>query len=205
VTKTVIIAVGGVVAGVAVALGVFFVFFSGGGGASAEATASPTPVRVEGKLGPHITLQDRIFNLQGGTAGAQTYVKLQTVIEFETTSKEWAKVLHGCVAASRSTSESMVSSAPRPSVDPALVLEGAKVDPCTAAEEKLQEEFAREIGTGQQLIEDAVLTVVSRHTAAEISTPDGKDALKAEIKKAVEKLIHEPKVTRVIFTNFITQ
>ena len=83
--------------------------------------------------------------------------------------------------------------------------EAEAVDPCTAKEQKLQAEFEHEIGTGRALIEDAVLTVVSRRTVADVSTPEGKEALKADIKKAVEKIIHEPKVTRVLFTNFITQ
>lgn len=202
-SKKIIIGVAGTVAGVAVALGVFMFMF-GGEPSGDEADAEATPVHVEGKLGPHITLQDRVFNLQGG-AGGQVYVKMQTIIEFETTSKEWAKVLRGCVATPRSVSAPMVSLMPRIADGGALDLEGAKVDPCTAAQAKLQEEFAHEIGTGRQLIEDAVLMVVSRRTAVEISTPEGKEALKADIKKAIEKLIPEPKVTRVLFTNFITQ
>ena len=202
-SKTIIIAVGGVVAVVAVALGTF-VFVFGSGRSSAEANAEATPVHVAGKLGPRITLQDRVFNLQGA-GSVPVYVKMQTVIEFETTSREWAKVLRGCVAAPRSVSAPLVSSIPRAADDAPLDFEGAKTDPCTAAEEKLLEEFAREIGTGRQLVEDAVLMVVSKRTAAEISTPEGKEALKTEIKKAIEKVIPEPKVTRVLFTNFITQ
>ena len=200
--KKIILALGGLVAGAAVAAGLY-VFVLGGGGSSGEAAAEAEPVRVEGKLGPRITLQDRVFNLQ--SSGGAAYVKMQTVIEFETTSKKWAHVLHGCVAAPGAASPRMVSSMPRAASDAALDLEGAKVPPCVAAEQKLLEEFAREIGTGQQLIEDAVLTVVSRHTAGEISTPAGKEALKAEMMKAIREIIPEPKVTRILFTNFITQ
>lgn len=198
-SKIIIIAVGGVIAGVAVALGVFF-FLLGGRGTS-EAEAAPTPVRVDGKLGPHIKLADRVFNLQGGT-GTQ-YLKLQTIVEFETTSKDWAKVLHGCVA-TRATSQPLVSANPGLAAGDAIDREG-KADPCQTKQDELQAEFEREIGTGRQLMEDAVLTVVSRHTAADVASPEGKEALKNEIKAAVQKLIKEPKVTRVIFTNFITQ
>ncbi len=60
---------------------------------------------------------------------------------------------------------------------------GSAANPCAAEEQRLLDEFAREIGTGRQLIEDAVTTAVTRHTAADLSTPGGKDALKAEIKK----------------------
>ena len=66
-------------------------------------------------------------------------------------------------------------------------------------------EFEHEIGTGLQLIEDAVTTVVTGHSVSEIVTPEGKEALKAEIKAAVDELIHEPHVHRVLFLNFITQ
>ena len=201
-SKTIIIVVAGVVVAIAAAAG-GLLFFRGTGASEAEAGAVATPVSVPGKLGPHITLEDRVFNLRGGI-GAQAYLKLQTVIEFETTSEEWAKVLNGCVSALR-VSEPMVSTAPRFTPRAAQDLEGAQGDPCAAAEAELQDEFAREIGTGRQLIEDAVLSIVSTRTAAEVGTPEGKQALKDEIRREVGKLIPEPHVTRVLFTNFITQ
>jgi flagellar basal body-associated protein FliL len=205
-TKTIIIAVGGVVAGVAVALGVFF--FVLGGGKSTAAEEPIVPIRAEGRLGPHLTLTERIYNLQGA-GSVQTYLKMQTIIEFETpleSTKAWASVFKGCVAErAPRTSQPMVSRDPRPAEREALDLEAAKADPCAAKEEALLAEFEHEIGTGKALIEDAILTVVSRRTVADVSTPEGKESLKADIKKAVEHLIHEPKVTRVLFTNFITQ
>jgi len=203
-SKTIIIAVGGVVAGVAVALGIFLFVLKG----SSTAEEPVVPIRAEGRLGPNIKLTDRIYNLQGAT-GTQTYLKMQAIIEFETpveTTKRWAKVFKGCVATTTPREgERMVSLVPVAPAEEALDLEGAKADPCTVEEEALQALFEHEIGTGRALIEDAVLTVVSRRTVADVSTPDGKEALKTDIKKAVEKIIHEPKVTRVLFTNFITQ
>jgi len=204
-TRPLILAVAGVLVGVGVAFGVFF-FVLGGGDEHAEAVAEPKVVEFGGKLGPHITLEDRVFNLQG--SGAPVYLKVQTIIEFETTEAAWAKFAKTCVAVVPlgPRSEAMVSAVPFAGpMDVEAPEEGAALPPCAAAEQKLLEEFNHHIGTGRQLIEDAITTIISRHTAADVSTPEGKDALKAEIRDAVERLIHEPKVTRVLFTNFITQ
>lgn len=205
-SKTIIIAVGGVVAGVAVALGLFM-FVLGGGETKAEEPV--VPIRAEGRLGPHITLADRIYNLQS-PAGSPSYLKMQAIIEFETpekTTKKWAHVFKGCVAiAEPQQPERLVSLRPVPAPEAPLdAAAGPKVDPCVAEEQKLQKEFEEDIGTGRLLIDDAVFAVVSRRTVADLSTAEGKEALKADIKKAVEKLISKPKVTRVLFTNFITQ
>ncbi|MGE3856435.1 MAG: flagellar basal body-associated FliL family protein [Dehalococcoidia bacterium] len=203
--KTIIIAVGGVVAGVAVALGIFM-FVLGGDSKAAEEPV--VPIRAEGRLGPHIKLADRIYNLQA-PVGTQAYVKMQAIIEFETpleTTKDWAYVFKGCVAdLTPRAPVRLVSLDPVPAAASEVDATGESVDPCTAKEHELQAEFEHEIGTGIALIEDAVLTTVSKRTAADVSTPEGKEALKADIKKAVEKIIHHPKVTRVLFTNFITQ
>lgn len=206
-SKTIIIAVGGVVAGVAVALGLFM-FVLGGGETKAEEPV--VPIRAEGRLGPHITLADRIYNLQG-PAGSPSYLKMQAIIEFETpekSTKKWAHVFKGCAAtAEPQQPERLVSLRPVPPAEAPLdAAGGPKIDPCLAEEQKLQKEFEEEdIGTGRILIDDAVFAVVSRRTVADLSTAEGKEALKADIKKAVEKLISKPKVSRVLFTNFITQ
>jgi flagellar basal body-associated protein FliL len=205
-SKTIIIAVGGVVAGVAVALGIFM-FVLGGGETKAEEPV--VPIRAEGRLGPHITLADRIYNLQS-PPGSPAYLKMQAIIEFETpekSTKKWAHVFKGCVVIAESQQpERLVSLRPVPPAEPALdAAGGPKIDPCVAEEQKLQADFEQDIGTGRLLIDDAVLAVVSRRTVADLSTVEGKEALKTDIKKAVEKLISKPKVTRVLFTNFITQ
>ena len=209
-SRSILLAIAGVVSGVAVALALFvFVFNGGSNSGPAQPAAAPTPVQVNGKLGPHITLADRVFNLQSAPT-APVYLKLQTIVEFETTSAAWAKVLHGCAAVLPSPfadAGALVSAVPGGRAEPAVAVpEGASAaGPCAAEEQRLLDQFSQEIGTGRQLIEDAITTIVTRHTSADIATPEGKDALKAEIKKAVEQLIHEPHVTRVLFTNFITQ
>lgn len=176
--KILIIALVGVLGGGGVAAGLFFfVFRSSDGG---EPAAEPTPVSVAGKLGPHITLPARVFNLRAEPGKPAVYLKLETLIEFETTDQAWARVLRGCV-------------------------EKAGGSPCKAEEEALLHEFDEEIGTGRRLIEDAVMTIVSAKTLTDVSSPEGKERLRTEILHAVEELIPHPHVVRVLFTDFVTQ
>ncbi len=182
--KKVIIIVGGLLAVVGVAAGLFM-FVLGGGDSEAEALATdptpePTPVVVEGKLGPHITLEDRVYTLRS-PASDPRYVRLLVVIEFETFEEEWAHVLQGCV------------------------FEGEDVGPCKAIENELLKEFGEEIGTGRSLIEDAITSIVSARSYEELATSGGREELRAEILFAVAELIHEPEVTRVLFLEFLTQ
>lgn len=74
----------------AVGAGVFFFVLPSSDSASeeGEVVAEPTPVHVEGKLGPHIVLEDRVFTLLGPPE-APRYAKLQVVVEFETIDPTW--------------------------------------------------------------------------------------------------------------------
>jgi hypothetical protein len=134
---------------------------------------------------------------------------MQTIIEFETTDTRWAYVLSGCVANIAPARGPLYASAapggaglgaPR-----TRAAESAGGSKCDAEEAKLQAEFHEEIGSGLQLIEDAVTTIVSAKTAEEISSPQGKEALKEEIRVAVGEILEHHQVTRVLFVNFITQ
>ena len=194
--KTILIGVGGAVGGGAL-LAILFLFVLGGESSSAiedeelaaeaeaeaEVEVEPTPVNVSGKLGPHIILADRVFTLQSDPT-APRYVKLAIIIEFETFDEEWAHVLNGCVFAFQ---------------------EGEELSPCKAEEIHLLEQFEEEIGTGRSLIDDAITSIVSTKSVTDIATIEGKDALRQEIKDAVDQIVYEPRVTRVLFTNFITQ
>lgn len=177
-SKILIIALVGVLGGGAVAVGLFFFVFKPSG--PEEPKEEPTPVVVAGKLGPHITLPGRVFNLRPEPGKPPVYLKLETLIEFETTEESWARVLRGCV-------------------------EKAGGSPCKAEEEALLHEFDEEIGTGRRLIEDAITTIVSAKTLTEVSSPEGKERLRSEIMHAVEELIPHPHVVRVLFTDFVTQ
>ncbi len=212
-TKPLVLAVVGGLAGIGVAAGLFFFVFSGGSAeeiVDGEPTPEPTAVHVEGRIGPHIVLEDRVFNLLA-TASAPRYLKLETLIEFETHDEEWEEVLHGCVRSLPSIEPAttlLVSALPVPAAPPAFgpgEAAGEGGGECALKEAALLAHFDEEIGTGRQLIEDAVTSIVTGKTVEEIATPAGKDALRVEIRHAVEALIPEPLVRRVLFTNFITQ
>ncbi len=203
-----VLAAVGAVAGVVVALALFMFVLGGGKQAAAGPIAQPTVVAVPGKIGPHITLADRIFNLQSKTPA---YLKLQTVVEFETTDARWAAALTGCAGVlPAGAAEALYVSA-----DPALVggrtaavgprSGSAASSPCEVQQQTLEDEFTAHIGNGAQLMEDAVTTIVTAKTPDEISTPAGKEALKAEIQAAVQKLLPDEHVKRVLFVDFITQ
>ena len=185
--KMLIIVVGGLLGGVGV-LAALYMFVLGGGddgeaaALSTEPTPEPIPVVVEGKLGPHIILEDRVYTLRSAASDPR-YVRLMIVVEFETFEEEWAHVLHGCVFSG----------------------EGEAVGPCKALENELLHEFEEEIGTGRSLIEDAITTIVSAKTYDELSAPEGREELRAEIVHSIGELIHEPEVTRVLFLEFLTQ
>ncbi|MEE8422042.1 MAG: flagellar basal body-associated FliL family protein [Dehalococcoidia bacterium] len=55
------------------------------------------------------------------------------------------------------------------------------------------------------LIEDAITTAVSAKTVLDISTREGKDQLREEIRLAIAALLPEEHIYGVLFTNFITQ
>lgn len=209
--KPIVMGIGGAVAGIAVMFVVYTLFLSGGSTASAEPTPEPTVIPAGGKLGPRLTLEDRVFNLVS-PANSPVYAKLQTVIEFETTDARWGEVFDSCGGGGHSRE---LNGAPRRAVAalpaglPASTgpetASGPDVSPCVALEAELLHEFEEEIGTGIQLIEDAVTIIVSSKRPEEVSTTEGKEALKSEIRHAVEELIHDPHVSRVLFLNFITQ
>ena len=184
--KKVLMIAGGAGGALAVAAALYFFMFSGGG-EEAQAlefpAVEPTPVVVPGKLGPHITLEGQVYTLFSKESDPR-YVRLEILIEFETYSEDWAHVLHGCVFASE---------------------EEGGVGPCKAEENHLLAEFEEEIGTGRELIQDAVTSIVSAKSYEDVGSPQGKEALRAEILHAVEDLIHEPHVTRVLFLEFLTQ
>ena len=208
--KPIVMGIGGALAGIVVMGVVYTLFLSGGSSAAAEPTPEPTVIAAGGKLGPRLTLEDRVFNLVSPST-APVYAKIQTVIEFETTDARWGEVFNNCGEGhSRDlnrTSPRAVSADPT-RLSPAVTDEtasGPEVSHCVALEAELLHEFEEEIGTGVQLIEDAVTIIVSSKRPEEVSTTEGKEALKAEIRHAVEELIHEPHVSRVLFLNFITQ
>ncbi len=179
--RPLLLALGGV-AIAAVAAAAFLFLGSGGSDAVEEEAAGqefagqefagqeaagqgPATVQVAGKLGPHITLQDRVFTLSG-PVDSPRYAKLQIVLEFETDDPTWFEI----------SGEAL---------------------------ERRLEEFREELPVA--LLEDAITSAVSSKTVEDLATPEGKDGLREEIRAAVDALLPEPHVRRVLFTNFITQ
>jgi flagellar FliL protein len=165
--KPLLLALGGVaIAAVAAAA---FLFLGPGGSDAVEeeevAEQEPATVQVAGKLGPHITLEDRVFTLLS-PVDAPRYAKLQIVLEFETEDPTWFEI----------SGEAL---------------------------ERRLEEFREEIPVA--LLEDAITSAVSSKTVEDLATPEGKDGLREDIRIAVDALLPEPHVRRVLFTNFITQ
>lgn len=207
--RVILVTVGGAILGAGAAAAVVLAGFDGLVGREGGAVVAATPVRVSGRLGPHLVLAERVFNLQTAPRGMPAYLKFQTTIEFETTSEAWARVLHGCAfdAGHPVGGDRFVSTVPLRGDTSGRISpeEGPAGGPCAAEERALLAEFAQEIGTGRQLLEDALTAIVSGHQLAEIASPQGKEALKEEILRVTQALLPEHPPIRVLFTTFITQ
>ena len=66
-------------------------------------------------------------------------------------------------------------------------------------------EFTHHLEHEMPRIHDAIATVFGSHTADEVSTTEGKDALKHELIEAINHHLHEEKVESIYFEVFITQ
>lgn len=197
---------GGVLIGAMVALGAALVL-DWRSDPPLSAPGETTPVATGRKLGPRLELEERVFNLQNTTSRGAAYLKLQAVIEFQTRDPRWARVISGCVRSSPFSMPMVADAGTLPFLEDvrAQAVEAA-ADPCVAEEEELLEEFAVEIGSGLQLIEDAVTLIVTTKSSDWLATADGKEELKHEIRQAIEDILGDDfLVTRVLFTTFIMQ
>jgi len=69
-----------------------------------------------------------------------------------------------------------------------------------------QDEFAKEMSGYSAVIDDALVTTLSRKGSAELLKADGKEALKTELIDRVNHALHDDeKVVNVYFTSFIIQ
>jgi hypothetical protein len=66
-------------------------------------------------------------------------------------------------------------------------------------------EFTHHLEHEMPKIHDAISTVFGSHTADEVSSVEGKEALKAELIEAINHHLHEEKVESIYFEVFITQ
>jgi flagellar FliL protein len=73
------------------------------------------------------------------------------------------------------------------------------------AYKKAQEELALELKGEAAAIDDLISAILSAKTSSQLLAPDGRKALKEEIKTKVNALLHEERVLDVYFTDFIVQ
>ena len=74
-------------------------------------------------------------------------------------------------------------------------------------EERAQKlaEFEKSIAPNAPVIDDAIISLLSGRTSAEVGTPDGKARLKNDIKETLNRLLGGEKVANIYFTQFVTQ
>jgi flagellar FliL protein len=66
-------------------------------------------------------------------------------------------------------------------------------------------EFGNEIGNRKSQLRDIVISTLSSKTSAELRTPEGKEALKEEIKERINSVLAKGQIARVYFTEFAIQ
>ncbi len=74
-------------------------------------------------------------------------------------------------------------------------------------EERAQKlaEFEKSIAPNAPVIDDAIISLLSGRTSAEVGTPEGKVRLKNDIKETLNRLLGGDQVTNIYFTQFVTQ
>lgn len=67
------------------------------------------------------------------------------------------------------------------------------------------EEFTKEMEGELHRVWDVVATVIGSKSIDEVSTPEGRELLKEELREAVNAQVHEHEVEAVYFVTFVTQ
>jgi len=62
-----------------------------------------------------------------------------------------------------------------------------------------------ELEDNKVVVKDAVLALLSEHTAGELSDPDQRDELKDELLKETNRILNSGTVDRLYFTEFVLQ
>lgn len=194
------IILGGVIGGLIglVAIVLFVVLGVGGTSAPTEAAATGKAGAAKssavlkattesGKFGPTYVIKDRIVNL--ADPGGRRYLRFSVAIEFEAHTDAKAGVPPG---------DNLVSFDSGRDQPLQPVTGGAPKDP--------DKEFLASIKKYIPAIEDAVTTVLSSKTYADLASTEGKDQTKKEIKDRVQRVLGDAEhVTNVYFTEFVIQ
>jgi flagellar FliL protein len=71
--------------------------------------------------------------------------------------------------------------------------------------EEKNEHFSEELKPELVRVWDVITRVVGSHSIDELSTPDGREKLKAELAESINDEMHGEKVEKVYFVTFVTQ
>jgi flagellar FliL protein len=66
-------------------------------------------------------------------------------------------------------------------------------------------EFGNEIGNRRSQLRDIVIATLSAKTSEDLRTPEGKEALKQELKERINSVLAKGQIARVYFTEFAVQ
>ena len=66
-------------------------------------------------------------------------------------------------------------------------------------------EFGNEIGNRKSQLRDIVNSTMAAKTTADLRTPEGKEALKQELKERINSVLAKGQIARVYFTEFAVQ
>lgn len=66
-------------------------------------------------------------------------------------------------------------------------------------------EFGNEIGNRKSQLRDIIIATLSAKTSESIRTPEGKEALKQELKERINSVLAKGQIARVYFTEFAVQ
>jgi flagellar FliL protein len=66
-------------------------------------------------------------------------------------------------------------------------------------------EFGNEIGNRRSQLRDIVIATLAAKTSEDIKTPEGKEALKEELKERINSVLAKGQIARVYFTEFAVQ
>jgi flagellar FliL protein len=66
-------------------------------------------------------------------------------------------------------------------------------------------EFGNEIGNRKSQLRDVIISTLSSKTSDQLRTPEGKEALKEELKERINSVLAKGQIARVYFTEFAIQ
>jgi flagellar FliL protein len=66
-------------------------------------------------------------------------------------------------------------------------------------------EFGNEIGNRKSQLRDIIIATLSAKTSEQVRTPEGKEALKQELKERLNSVLAKGQIARVYFTDFAVQ